>query len=155
MANTSHHNPSSNIHFPAGFSNSSDIDLHAPGNYSSANVTLLSGTLRLTVSSGVQSQTGARWSEDYVKTVNSGFAAGTPRSENRKGIREGSETGVVWMPVVNGLGRTGKAPAAVPVGLVNAMRAENRQKEAEKKQTVGREDRPHGSSVSRGQASPG
>ena len=56
-----------------------------------------------------------------MKTINSGFATGTPRSENRKGVREGRETGVTGvtgMPAVLGVGRMGKAPAAVPVGLV-------------------------------------
>lgn len=85
----------------------------------------------MTASSGVQSQIGARWKEDFTNTMNSGFAAGTPRTERRKGVREGRETGVAGMPVVKGVGRTGKAPATVPKAMAEAAR-----KQAVRRQVV-------------------
>ena len=75
----------------------------------------------VTASSGVQSQIGARWKEDFTNTMNSGFASGTPRTERRKGVREGRES-VDGMPREKGVGRTGKGPAAVPLAMIRAAR---------------------------------
>lgn len=73
------------------------------------------------MSSGVQSQIGAKWKEDFVTTINSGFGnAGTPRSMNRKGVREGRERGVQGIPQHYGVGRTGKPPAPVPVAMLRS-----------------------------------
>lgn len=70
----------------------------------------------------MQSQLGAKWNRDFTNTMNSGFAAGTPRTEKRKGVREGRETGVPGMPAVKGVGRTGKGPAPVPFEMQKAAR---------------------------------
>lgn len=87
------------------------------------------------MSSGVQSQIGAKWKEDFVTTINSGFGnAGTPRSMNRKGVREGRERGVQGIPQHYGVGRTGKPPAPVPAAMLRsyALTFETEQQKAER-----------------------
>lgn len=53
-------------------------------------------------------------------TMQSGFAAGTPRSDNYKGVRERKERGS-WLPRIMGIGGTGKAPAPIPVEMLKAL----------------------------------
>ena len=58
---------------------------------------------------GKLSMLGATWRDAYGNTVNGGFASGTPRCENRTGVRKG---------------RTGKAPAKAPNSMLRALGVE-------------------------------
>lgn len=73
------------------------------------------------LSSGRPSQDGATWEGAIPITNNSGFGpAGTPRTMGNKGVREGRERGG-FLPRLRGIGRTGKAPAPVPAGMLKAL----------------------------------
>lgn len=77
---------------------------------------------RLSDSSGRPSVEGATWSQSLNRTMNSGFGpAGAPRSIGNKGVREGREKGG-FLPRLLGVGRTGKKPAVVPDGLIDAAK---------------------------------
>mgnify|MGYP003311720201 CR=1 FL=1 len=69
-----------------------------------------------TSSTGQRSQPGATWRGAMDKAMNTGFGSSTRRTMNGRGLREGRETEVSR----HGVGRTGKGPAPVPVGLSRA-----------------------------------
>lgn len=69
-----------------------------------------------TSSTGQRSQLGATWRGAMDQTMNTGFGSGTRRTMNGTGVREGRETEALR----HGVGRTGKGPAPVPVGLSRA-----------------------------------
>lgn len=74
-----------------------------------------------TDTTGLQSMYGATWRQAMVLTANSGFASGTPRTEGRKSVREGREP-ELGLARLKGVGRTGKGPAPVPQGMIDALR---------------------------------
>ena len=82
------------------------LKVHAHLNLSSTTLSSV-GSYR-TDSSGALSQANSRWSQDFPNTANSGFGGGSPRSETRKGPREGREKGrnkiVVPPSMINALG---------------------------------------------------
>ena len=49
------------------------------------------------------------------QTVDSGLASGTPRTMNRKGVREGREQELGFRPTIHGVVRRGKAMAVKSV----------------------------------------
>lgn len=95
---------------------------NAQSEYYSARSTAGETYVSQTDSTGLQSQYGATWPDAMTVTMNSGFAAGTPRTEGRKGIREGRERGA-GLPMEKSVGRLGKPPAPVPQDMVQAMRS--------------------------------
>ena len=84
---------------------------------------------------GAPSQRGSTWKGDFRESANTGFAWGTPRTEGRKGVREGRERGL-GLPQEKGVGRTGKAPASVPQGMVDAMRQQTAETRASAKPDI-------------------
>ena len=97
MSRTPHHNPRSDDDRLA-FRSRAQVRLTTHHNLSSTTVDSMRS--QLSGSSGVQSQNGARWREDFATTVNSGFGnTGTPRSMNRKPVREGRERAVGQKPL--------------------------------------------------------
>lgn len=72
-----------------------------------------------TSSTGQRSQLGATWRGSMDQTMNTGFGSSTRRTMNGRGVREGRER-EVRTSSMHGVGRTGKGPAAVPLGLSRA-----------------------------------
>ena len=109
---------------------------YAQSEYFSVRSTAAATFISQTDSTGLQSQHGATWLGAMAVTMNSGFASGTPRTENRKGVREGREreTGLLH---VRAVGRIGKAPALVPQAMVEAMRSGELQPQRAQNREVG------------------
>ena len=106
MLRIPHHNPRSDDDRLAPLPFRSRVQFRLTPHHNLSSTTVNSMRSQLSGSSGVQSQNGARWREDFATTVNSGFGnTGTPRSMNRKPVREGRERAVGQKPLPETLRR--------------------------------------------------